>query len=210
MITTLLHLKFFRINKIILFSVTELGREIFLPGRFQVFVKDVSFCNFDGWWEIQWNLLIYILQSSGFKLIFWLHGKVLRWSNTHGGSKAFYLKQLFKNVYQVKISIFVYILQDRATASKNMKNDTLSPKTYLSSGHLSYCKRLFWLSTCSIRKVCQGSKQREPSKYCLHSPQQDYPFVNLLSKEGVCNYLKYLWTTNLCGKMCNPILYHQE
>ena len=63
-----------------------------------------------------------------------------------------------------------------------MKNDTLSLKTYLSSGHLSYCKRLFWLSTCNIRKVCQRSKQGEPSKYCFHSPQQCNPFVNLILK----------------------------
>ena len=94
-------------------SVTKLDKEIVLPGCFQVFVKDVSFCNFDGWWKIKRHLLVYLLQSSGFKLILWLDGQLSCWSNVYGGSKDFRLKYLFENIYQFKISIFVLRLKDQ-------------------------------------------------------------------------------------------------
>ena len=70
----------------IIISVTELDNEIFLPGRFQVFVKDGSFCIFDGCWKVERHLLIYLLQSSSFKLILWPDWQFSRWSYVYGGS----------------------------------------------------------------------------------------------------------------------------
>ena len=60
---------------------------IFLPGLLQVFIKDGSFGNFDGWWNIR-ESLNYPYQSSGFKVIFWLDRQLPRWSYVYGGSKV--------------------------------------------------------------------------------------------------------------------------
>ena len=113
--------------------VTELGKSIFLPGRFQVFVKYGSFFIFDGWWKIQRHLLIYLLQSSGFKLILWLDGQLSCWSNVYGGSKDLRLKYLFENIYQFKISIFVLIKIIRSR-QKPTSDPCISPITSGSSG----------------------------------------------------------------------------
>ena len=77
---------------------------IFLPGLLQVFIKDGSFGNFYGWWNIR-ESLNYPYQSSGFKVIFWFDGQFPRWSYVYGGSevrsssKVFYLQYVFENVY---------------------------------------------------------------------------------------------------------------